>query len=584
MEKNEEIILKGIPLSTGIAIGKLFLFNPQEVKVVPKIIESIEEEIQNFYETLKSTETELILIRENVSQKINEEKAKIFDVQILILQDPTLHEKVKDKILTQKLNWDFAFFEVMNEIHKSFLEVEEKNLRERAIDIHDVKIRVLRQNPNFIRKNLEIPEQAIVLAETLTPTDLIHLVEKNVAGFVTASGGINSHLAIIARTLGIPSILGSGKIFSQVYDDFLFSTVILDGRNGIFILDPTQTTVDYYREEKEKFEATKIQTIKKHFLQATTKGGISIDLRLNLSFENEFGFVEELNTQGVGLFRSEHLLFQRLEYPNEDLQFSVYRKLAENCFPFSARIRTFDVGGEKMIGNLQVPAQNNPCLGWRGIRISLEMQELFRTQLRAILKASYFGKLEIMLPMLTNLDEFLQAKEIIENVKNELEAEGYKIDRNIKTGVMIEVPSAAITADLLAKYCDFFSIGTNDLTQYVLAVDRNNNLVSNLYNPLHPSVLRLLKFVLEAGKKAKIPVNICGEIAGTLHIVPLLLGMGFDGLSVMPTSIPTVREVINQTNKKQLEKLAKKVFTLGSQTEIKKLLLEFSHKNLLVVS
>lgn len=580
MKQLNEIIFQGIPLSKGISIGPLFVYDSQKITLKPIKIgfDGIENEIANFKKTLKEVGKELQVIKKNVQEKVGDQKAQILDVQMMILQDPELHSKVENQIRTQRIKWDFVFSEIMGEYQDSLLGINDSILRERAYDVHDVKMRVLKRSSSLIPKDTKFRDGAIVVAEMLTPTELIDVFKAKASGFVTDFGGINSHLAIIANALSFGGISGSGRLFNKLLG-FANSIAILDGRVGNLIVNPSAETLKNYQSEKVKFKRSKTRFTNQRLEEATTKGGISITLSLNLSLESDFHLAKKFNSQGVGLFRTEHLLLDKADYPLEKTQTEIYRKLSKSCFPHSARIRTFDIGGEKLVGNFNLPTQINPSLGWRGIRISLEETEVFKTQIKAILRANTLGNLEILLPMVSKISEFRKAKGLIEEAKEELRKQKKKFNSEIKIGVMIEIPSAALTADIFAKEVDFMSIGTNDLTQYTLAVDRSNNLVSDFYTPTHIGVLRLLKYVLDSARKEKIPVNICGEMAGNILTIPLLIGMGFGGLSVSPSSIPTVREVINRTNLKSLKKLSVQALSASENAEVKKLLTDFKEKN-----
>lgn len=580
MKKADEIILEGISLSKGIAIGPLFVYDSQKVSLKPIKIsfEAIESEISNFKTVLKQVRKELQIIKKNVQEKVGEQKAQILDVQMMILRDPELHSKVEDKVRLQRIKWDFIFSEIMTEYHDSLLGIKDSVLRERAFDVHDVKMRVLKRSSSLIPKDTKFRDGAIVVAEILTPTELIDVSKAKASGFVTDFGGVNSHLAIIANALGFGGISGSGKLYSKLAN-LANSMAILDGRVGKLIVNPTLESLKNYQAEKIKFKRTQTLFTNQRLEEASTEGGISINLSLNLSLETDFHLAKKFNAQGVGLFRTEHLLLDKADYPTEKTQTEIYKKLAKHCFPYSARIRTFDIGGEKLVGNFNLPTQINPSLGWRGIRISLEEIEVFKTQIKAILRANTSGNLEILLPMVSKISEFRKAKELIEEAKEELLQKNKKFNPEIKVGVMIEIPSAALTADIFAKEADFFSIGTNDLTQYTLAVDRSNNLVSDIYTPTHLAVLRILKLVLDSAKKEKISVNICGEMAGNILTIPLLIGMGFEGLSVSPSSIPTVREVINKTDLNLLKQLSAEVFETTENEQVRKILTDFKEEH-----
>lgn len=580
MKQTNEIILQGIPLSKGISIGPLFIYDSYKISLKPIKIsfDETEEEILNFKKILKEVSKELQIIKKNVQDKVGEKKAQILDVQMMILQDPELHSKVENKIRIQRIKWDFIFSEIMTEYENSLLGINDSILRERAYDVHDVKMRVLKRNSSLIPKDTKFRDGSIVVAEILTPTELIDVFRAKASGFITDFGGINSHLAIIANALTFNGISGSGKFYNKLIN-FANSVAILDGRVGKMILNPALGTLKSYNSEKVKFKRTRTLFTNQRLKEASTKGGISIQLSLNLSLETDFHLVKKFNAQGVGLFRTEHLLLDKVEYPSEKTQTEIYQKLSKCCFPQFARIRTFDIGGEKLVGNFKLPIQVNPSLGWRGIRISLDDTETFKTQIKAILKANKLGNIEILLPMVARISEFRKAKILIEEAKEELFQKGKKFEPEVKIGVMIEVPSAALTADVFAKEADFLSIGTNDLTQYTLAVDRSNHLVSDFFTPFHPSVLRLLKIVLGAANNECKPVNICGEMAANILTIPLLIGMGFNGLSVSPSAIPTVREVINKTNLVLLQELSREVLEATENSEVKNILMDFYKNN-----
>lgn len=570
-----EIIFRGIPASPGISIGKVFLYVKEIPTAVERIIkpEEVENEIQKLRNAVKKSEKELLKILSFAQQKIGEGKSKILEAQIMILRDQFLLESLEKRIKTELRNAEYIVSDEIGKYEKMMLMAQDDYMHERAHDVDDLKNRIIRnmQQTKLISK---FEEAAIVVAHSLTPADTVIFSRNTVLGYATDRGGITSHAAILSRALKIPAVLGLGDISRRVSHG---DKIIIDGYSGIVIVNPSLEQQSKYQAKKEKYLQHEAKLVQIKNLPAVTLDNHKIELSANIEFEEEIEYVQMQGSQGVGLFRSESILINKESIPTEEEQYEVYKLFAERIYPNRIIIRTFDVGGDKIAPNTIEEA--NPFLGWRGIRIFLDHKDLFLEQLRAILRASTRKNIAIMFPMVSTVEEIIKAKEILEIAKSQLKSKKIKFDSNIKIGAMIEVPSAAVTADTIAKEVDFLSIGTNDLTQYLLAVDRGNNVVSGLYQEFHPSVIRTIKYIIDAGHKENKWVGMCGELAGNPLATVLLVGLGLDEFSVIPTILPEIKRIIRSIKYSDAKLLASEVLNLATTDEVLKFLRSYLQKN-----
>ncbi len=558
--------LKGIGASAGIAIAKAYRLEEPELVVEKRVIDSIEAEIQRFTAAISQSTSELEQIKEHAFKELGEDKAAIFAAHLLVLSDPELINPIKDKITTEKVNAEFALQEVANMFIGMFESMDNEYMKERASDIRDVTKRVMSHllgvtipNPSMIS------EEVIIIAEDLTPSDTAQLNRQYVKGFTTDIGGRTSHSAIMARSLEIPAVVGTKTGTTDIENGVL---VILDGLAGTVIVDPSADTVKEYEEKKATYEAKKAEWAKLVNEPTVSKDGQHVELAANIGTPEDVKGVLENGGEGVGLYRTEFLYMGRTQLPTEEEQFDAYKAVLEHMEGKPVVVRTLDIGGDKELPYLDLPKEMNPFLGFRAIRLCLEMQDMFRIQLRALLRASVYGNLKIMFPMIATLDEFRSAKGILEEEKQKLLFEGQQVVEKIELGIMVEIPSTAVLADQFAKEVDFFSIGTNDLVQYSMAADRMNQRVSYLYQPYSPAILRLVKMVIDAAHAEGKWAGMCGEMAGDETAIPLLLGLGLDEFSMSATSILKARSQILRLSKTEMKNLAEKALQMKTTSEV----------------
>lgn len=546
---SREVRYKGTPASPGVAVGQVFHYTPDEISVRKRRIEpeAIPDEINRLESALLATRSQLEEIREQLASSLGEKDASIFDAHLLVVEDPALLESIRSQLHSRLLCVDYIFYQVTRSYARKMRELDDQYLQERAEDVLDVAKRVLR---NLEGRDAEfswgkLDGNQIVYAHDLAPSDTALMNRGSILGFVTEAGSKTSHSAIMARSLNVPAIVGVEAIHPPPANG---TEVLLDGYEGIFILNPSeQTKFEYGKIESERHKLdVQLEDLRETF--AVTTDHRHVIVSANVELPEDLGQIESNGAEGIGLFRSEFLFLNRESYPSEEEQESMYRRVAQACHPHNAIIRTLDVGGDKSHPYLGIEREDNPFLGWRGIRYLLSRQDVFRRQLRAIGKASNEGNLNVMFPMVSDISELRQAREIFNEVLEELRDEGHEVSDNIDVGAMIETPSAALTADLLAKEVDFFSVGTNDLIQYAIAVDRNNQKVAHLYQPTHPAVIRLLKIVTEAAHAEHIWVGVCGEMASDLLLTPMLIGLGVDELSLGSIFIPRIKRVVQSLN------------------------------------
>ncbi len=567
-------MLKGIGVSPGIVIGKVFLLDSEDV-VIPKrqISESqVSKEIAKFKDALTQARSEILRIQKKISDEIGAKHSDIFNAHLLILEDRALIEEIINKLKKEKVNVEYAFSEVFKKYSQIFSRIDDEYLKERISDITDVGKRVLRHLLGRQRRTLaNLAIERIVVAYDLSPSDTALMRKEKVIGFITEIGGRTSHTAIMARALEIPAVVGLGNIRNQIRPD---DTLIIDGSEGEVIVNPDRATIEHYQQKREKFAKfiKRLNKLKK--LPAQTLDGHQIELAANIELPDEISSVIAHGADGVGLYRTEFFYMNREDLPTEGEHFQAYRQLAEEIFPHSAIIRTLDLGGDKFLSHLEIPREMNPFLGWRAIRFCLARPDIFKVQLRAILRASAYGRLKIMYPMISGLEELKAANKILEEVKEDLRQTKVSFDEEMEIGAMIEIPSAALTCDILAKEVDFFSIGTNDLIQYCLAVDRANEKIAYLYEPTHPAILRLLKSIIDAAHNAGIWVGLCGEMGGDPVLTVLLLGLGLDEFSTSALSILEIKNVIRSVSLKEAQQITEHALNLSSAKEIKEFVAE----------
>ena len=534
--------IQGIAASSGIAIAKAFRLENPELTVEKKSVTEVEAEVARLEAALEKSKSELEIIREHARKELGDDKAEIFEAHLLVLSDPELINPIKDKITNENVNAEHALDEVAAMFINMFESMDNEYMKERAADIRDVTKRVLAHllGVNVSNPSL-ISEEVVIIAEDLTPSDTAQLNRKFVKGFTTDIGGRTSHSAIMARSMEIPAVVGTKTVMEDIQNGVL---VIVDGLDGEVIVDPSEETVKAYEKKAAEYAEQKAEWAKLVNEKTVSADDHHVELAANIGTPEDVKGVLENGGEGVGLYRTEFLYMGREDLPTEEEQFTSYKTVLERMEGKPVVVRTLDIGGDKELPYLNLPKEMNPFLGFRAIRLCLEMQDMFRTQLRALLRASVYGNLKIMFPMIATVDEFRQAKAILLEEKAKLQQEGVQVSEDIEVGMMVEIPSSAVIADLFAKEVDFFSIGTNDLIQYTLAADRMNERVSYLYQPYNPAILRLVNMVIKAAHKEGKWVGMCGEMAGDEIAIPILLGLGLDEFSMSATSILKARSQI----------------------------------------
>lgn len=532
-----------------------------------KSIDNVEAEIAKLEDAVAVSKEELVKVKEKASEELGAEEAEIFEAHLLVLEDPELIGSAIDKIKTESVNAEYALNEIKEMFVSMFESMDNEYMKERAADIKDVTNRILRHILGIKVVDLSaLSEEVVLIAHDLTPSDTATMNKKMVLGFLTDIGGRTSHTAIMSRTLEIAAIVGLNDITSKVKDgDF----VVFNGDTGEVIVNPDEETINKYTELKAKYEDERkaLQLLKGK--PSVTLDGKHVELAGNIGTPNDIEGLIKNDAEGVGLYRTEFLYMDRDSFPTEEIQYEAYKAVLEGMDGKPIVIRTLDIGGDKELSYLSMEPEMNPFLGYRAIRLCLDRKDIFKTQLRALYRASVHGRLRIMFPMISSLEELLQAKEVVKEVLAELDSEGVAYAKDVEIGMMIEVPSAAVISDVLAKHVDFFSIGTNDLIQYTCAVDRMNQKISYLYNQFNPAVLRLIKTVIDNAHKEGKWAGMCGESAGDQKMIPILLGMGLDEFSMSPISILPARKLITSVKESDMKKLADDVFNMGTAEEIK---------------
>jgi phosphotransferase system enzyme I (PtsI) len=559
-------VLEGIAASSGIAIAKAYRLENPDLTVEKKAIANVAEEVARFEAAITKAKAELETIRARALEELGEDKAAIFSAHLLVLSDPELLNPIKEKIETESVNAEYALRETANMFITMFESMDNEYMKERAADIRDVTTRVLAHllgvsvsNPSMIS------EEVIIIAEDLTPSDTAQLNRKYVKGFTTDIGGRTSHSAIMARSMEIPAVVGTQSVTAEIQNGDL---VIVDGLHGKVIVNPSVEVVAEYEKKLAHFEAQKAEWAKLVNERTITKDGHHVELAANIGTPDDVKGVLENGAEGIGLYRTEFLYMGRDHLPTEEEQFEAYKTVLERMEGKPVVVRTLDIGGDKELPYLDLPKEMNPFLGFRAIRLCLEMQDMFRTQLRALLRASVYGNLKIMFPMIATLDEFRQAKAILLEEKAKLQAEGVQVSDNIEVGMMVEIPAAAILADQFAKEVDFFSIGTNDLIQYTMAADRMNERISYLYQPYNPAILRLISNVIDAAHKEGKWAGMCGEMAGDAIAIPILLGLGLDEFSMSATSILRARSQMKKLSKEEAARFKETILSMRTAEEV----------------
>ncbi|RKY41599.1 MAG: phosphoenolpyruvate--protein phosphotransferase [Candidatus Makaraimicrobium thalassicum] len=566
--KKKQIQIKGIPAAPGIAIGKAHVFGTENIVPQERRLSEgeIAGEIERFRKALKQTKEDLIGIEKRISREIGAEHGKIFNAHLLVLEDSVLVQEVITRLKKKKKNIELIFSDVLNKYISVLSKARDEYLRDRISDITDVGKRILRNLIGLEERNLEaLDEKSVVVAYDLSPSETAMMYKSRVLGFATDIGGRTSHTAIMAKSLEIPAVVGLESITDMVQNG---DQVILDGIHGTVIVNPNKRFLEKYRKEQKKYEYLEHELIELRSLPGETLDGKKVVIAGNIELPEDVASVISHGAEGIGLYRTEYFYMNRKDLPNEEEQFNAYKSVVMRIFPNYVVVRTLDLGGDKFLSQLDVPKEMNPFMGWRAIRFCLARPDIFKSQLRAILRASAFGNLKLMYPMVSGVREVRQANEVLEEVKHKLRREGIPFNEDIPIGAMIEVPSAAITSDILAKECDFFSIGTNDLIQYALAVDRVNEKIAYLYEPTHPAVLSLIKMVIDNGHRAKIPVGLCGEMAGDVSLTMILLGLGLDEFSTSPIAVPEVKKIVRSIDYSEAKKIAEEVLTFNTGREV----------------
>jgi len=566
---------KGIGVSPGIAIGRAVIIEKRVASVyrVPIREEEVDGEVTRFMEALEKTQSELLELKQKVSRSMGDEYASIFDAHAMIVSDASFSDKVVQKIEEEQVNAEWALSEVEEELQARFNSFDDEYLRERVADVKDVSQRVLVNLQGISHHDVsEITHDVIILADDLTPSDTIHFNRRPIVGFATEAGGRTSHTSIIAKSLFMPAVIGVPRLTKIVDNDEM---IIVDGYEGAIVVNPTSAMVSEYRSRVTRHEEQEKKLLGNRNVAAVTKDNVQISLQANIELVEELEDAVKFGAEGIGLYRSEFLYISKSPMlPTEEEHFNIYRRLAEAVAPNWCVIRTFDLGGKKVAATITGKKEDNPVLGLRALRLCMRHRDMFKTQLRALLRASVYGKIKIMFPLVSGVQELRQVKTLVRELMAELEAEKIPFNPDLKIGIMIEVPSAAVIADFLATEADFFAIGTNDLIQYSLAIDRANENVSYLYEPLHPALLRLIKGVIDAGKRAGIPVSMCGEMASDPIYAIMLIGLGLEIFSMNPSNVPVIKNVIRSVRYRDCRRIAEIALQKKTAQEIEEFVIE----------
>lgn len=565
--------MHGIGASNGIAVSKVLILKEEATKISNEKVaeQELNTEVSKVDAAIAQVNRDLEKLIVTTREKLGDEHAAIFEAHLSILADPELYQQIKSLITDEKWNAAKAVELACDSFYQIFSALDDEYLRERAADILDVKTKLVNQILG-IKDNVlsEIDEEVIIVANDLTPSQTSQLNPKFVKGFLCNIGGRTSHSAIMARSLGIPAIVGLKNITAQVKNN---DYVAFNGSNGVVELSLTDDAIKQWKEQEKHWLDLKANLVAFKGKKTVTQDNYEFKLEANVGSSKDLNSALENDAQGIGLFRTEFLYMENTDFPSEEEQFNEYKLALEKMHPNKVVIRTLDIGGDKKLSYWDLPHELNPFLGYRAIRLCLDRKDIFRTQIRALLRASAYGQLGIMFPMIATVEEFKEAKSFVLQCKEELLKEGHKVNENVQIGMMIEIPSSAVNAHVFSKYADFFSIGTNDLIQYSLAVDRMSEKVSYLYQPYNPAVLRLIKMTIDGAKAhdKKIPVGMCGEMAGDQTAVPLLVGMGLDEFSMSASDILATRKLINSLSKKDMEALVDQALACETHEQVEKL-------------
>lgn len=563
-------ILHGVPASAGIAIGYAVILDTKKIERYPKIritTSLVEDEIRRFHDAVSASNKQITeAIRELENHNVVKEHSFILETHLMMLSDPALTGRVEQLISQENINAEWALKIALTEIEKDFESIGDEYIKSRVDDTTFVGERLLRNLIGKKMSSFHLLENSVIIAHDLSPADTAMMNKEKVLGFATDVGGVTSHTSIIAHSLEMPAVVGLENASSTVSPG---DKVIVDGISGLVIVNPSESQVSEYEQRARSYLNLELKLKEKAKSPAITKDGKYVKIKGNLEFKEEVKTVLDHGAEGIGLYRTEFLYLNRNRIPSEEDHFDAYKAVVEAVSPYNTVIRTLDLGGDKFYSSLgELKNEMNPVMGLRAIRLCLREVEIFKVQLRGILRASHYGNVSIMFPMISGMEELMRAKEVLEETKEDLRKQSIPFDENIPVGIMVEVPSAATIADILATEVDFFSIGTNDLIQYALAIDRKNEYVNYLYEPLHPAVLRLIKFTIDAAHNSGIPVSMCGEMAGRVIYTPILLGMGIDTLSTNAFSISHVKEMARKLSLEKCRQLVENIYQIKTAQEI----------------
>jgi phosphotransferase system enzyme I (PtsI) len=573
-KKCDPVILKGIGASPGVVIGPAFLLDYHKVKILRRQIEKgeVDQEKERFVKSVSEAENQIKQLIAEIPEELREHSG-IFEAHLLMLKDRALYDRTLRLISEEKINAEWALNRALDHVRGLFEQVKDQYIRERIEDFEYVVRRVqklLSGSPSVDLSQLEEP--VILVAHDLSPADTIQMAREKILAFVIDMGSRTSHTAILGRSLGLPAVVGLENAMSSILSGEI---LIVDGLHGDVVVNPDDELLRHYREKQEDYIRYRLDVIQYSNLPAETRDGLRFKIKANIEFLEEISSVISNGAEGIGLYRTEVLYLAHKELPTEEDLFLACKEVAERMLPFPTTIRTLDIGGDKFLSSVSLDDETNPALGLRAIRLCLKESNLFHTQLRAILRASAYGDVKIIFPLISGRSEIIQVKEHLEKTKDDLRREGIPFDEDIKIGIMIEVPSAVLLADVLAREVDFFSIGTNDLIQYSLAIDRGNEYVAHLYEPLHPGVLRMIYRIIEAAHEAGIEAAICGEMAGEPMYLPVLIGMGLDELSMNALDIPKIKRMIRMSNQNRCSALVRDLLEYSTAQKIRGHLLDF---------
>lgn len=560
-------VINGIAASPGVAIGKIFIYRDIKLNYAEKSLISKEKEIERLILGREIAKKQLEEIRDNTLLKMGKDKAAIFDGHITLLEDEDLFTEINDKINSENNTAEYALNEAIEEYASMLANLEDTYFKERAGDLRDIGKRWLYgvANVNVIDLS-KLPPESIIVAKELNPSDTAQLNLENVLAFVTEIGGKTAHSSIMARSLELPAVVGVGELLDSITSE---ENIIVDALNGKVIINPDKENLKIYTEKRNAYLREKEELKELKDKEAISKDGVKVDIWGNIGSPKDVKGVLSNGGFGIGLYRTEFLFMDKESFPTEDEQFEAYKEVAIAMGPHPVTIRTMDIGGDKSLPYMELPREENPFLGWRAIRVCLDRTEILKTQFRALLKASKYGNIKIMLPMIMDVNEIRKSKEIFEECKKELREEGVEFNETVMLGIMVETPAVAFRAKYFAKECDFFSIGTNDLTQYTLAVDRGNEKIANLYDSYNPAVLQAIKLLIDGAHEGGIKISMCGEFAGDENAVALLFGMGLDAFSMSGISIPRIKKILKNLDSKKCQKLVEEVLEFSTADEVK---------------